>query len=429
MAEQVIIKKRVSFTSEAVVELQNVSCGDHIQEFLEYQREKSGLDDEGISNLRNSSCDILTYCNPHDAVTNVPTTHLVVGYVQSGKTMSFTSLIELAADNRYKVVIVIAGITTSLLKQTHDRLGKDLTCGNDKNYRYFKLPKNPDATDALEIARNLKMKNTILVITVLKHSGRINNVKDIFLNDEVKKLLTNETVLIIDDEADQASLNNFGRINSKTGDDDALKMSSTYEAILELRNALPGNSYVQYTATPQANILINTMDMLSPKTHTVLKPGRGYCGGKLFFGIGAEGKRFGDGLIKVISDNEVFNSKRNPLVEIPRSLKSALMLHIWAVIINTRVLENVSQLSMMVHTDVTLKWNAQFYEWINETLNNWSNLIDESGFSVKRFLLEEEFKNTFKEAVKFYTSEHFDYQQLKEYIPEVLCDTHVYLIT
>ncbi len=429
MAEQIIFKNKISFTSDDAVELQNVLCGNHIQEFLDYQKRNSGLDDEAIMNLRNSSCNILSYCNPHDAVTNVQTTHLVVGYVQSGKTMSFTSLIELALDNKYKVVVVIAGITTNLLQQTDDRLGDDLACGNDKNYRYFKLHKNPKPNQVSDITRNLKLKDSILIINVLKHAGRISDVKNIFMRDEVRDLLKNETALIIDDEADQASLNNFARNNSKTDDEDAQRMSSTYEAIIELRNALPGNSYVQYTATPQANILISAMDMLSPKTHTLLKPGKGYCGGKLFFGVGKDGERFGEGLIKVISENEVFNSKKNPLTSIPRSLEFALMLHIWAVIINTRILEKVSQLSMMVHTDVTLEWNSRFYNWINETLNDWTNILDSITFDVKRYKFEEKLKETFSEAVKFYTSENFNYSQLREYVSEVLCDTRVYLIT
>ncbi len=428
MTQHIVIKPSTPVGVDDVVELQEVSCGSHFQEFLDYQKTEIGLDDKGVMNLRNSSCNILSYCNPHDAVDNPPTTHLVVGYVQSGKTMSFTSLIELALDNHYKVVIVLAGIATNLLQQTDDRLGDDLVCGKEENYRYFKIHKNPDEGKALEIARNLKMKDSILIINVLKHAGRISHVRDIFLNAEIKELLKNETALIIDDEADQASLNNFGRANSNANNDEA-QMSSTYEAIFNLRNALPGNSYVQYTATPQANILISTLDMLSPKTHTLLTPGKGYCGGKLFFGVGEEGKRFDGGLIIQIPREEVFNAKNNPLKEIPHSLETALMLHTWAVIINTRIQVNVNQLSMMVHTDVTLQWNRQFYKWINETISDWIKTLESPGYSVKRYNLEKKFENAYTEAVKFYQADSFEYNELKGYIHEVLCDTRVYLYT
>jgi hypothetical protein len=429
MSEQVIIKGNMDFGSEDTNPLQNVVCGSHIQEFIEYQKKEAGIDAEGALNLRNSTCDILNYCNPHDATSNVPTTHLVVGYVQSGKTMSFTSLIELALDNHYKIVIVFAGITSNLLSQTDDRLGEDLVCGNDKNYKYFKIHKNPNSDKVSEILRTLKLKDSIVVINVLKHPTRISNVAKVFADPLIQSALKNETALIIDDEADQASLNNFGRVNSKKDDGQDYQMSSTYESILELRNLLPGNSYVQYTATTQANIQINTTDMLSPKTHTLLTPGRGYCGGKLFFGVGEEGKRFGNSLIKEIPSEEVFNAKENPLDSIPGSLKYALMLHAWAVVINTRYYDNVSQLSMMVHTDVSLQWNSIFYNWINETLKEWSDIFDSTGFGIKKYKLENDLKEAFSEATRLYDDQNLSYESLKDYVPEVLNDTKVYLTT
>lgn len=79
--------------------------------------------------------------------------------------------------------------------------------------------------------------------------------------------------MIIDDEADQASLNGYAYKNSKNHsenwEDDA-EFTSTYRAILKLRSILPNHSYVQYTATPQGPLLISLLDLLSPKYHTVL---------------------------------------------------------------------------------------------------------------------------------------------------------------
>lgn len=212
-------------------------------------------------------------------------------------------------------------------------------------------------------------------------------------------------------------MNNYGRANSKVSDEDAKKMSSTYEAILTLRNKLDGNSYVQYTATPQANILINTVDMLSPKTHTLLYPGNGYCGGKLFFGYGDEGKRFGKSLLYEIPEKEVFNSRLNALEKIPDSLQLALMLHIWAVIINTKHFDNVPHLSMMVHTDVTLYWNSVFYDWINDTLTKWSSILDEDGIGVNKYLLLNKFKEAYEEAIKLFEDKSsFSFEELRELI-------------
>ncbi|MGQ4647686.1 hypothetical protein [Lyngbya aestuarii] len=53
-------------------------------------------------------------------------TGLVIGYVQSGKTLNFTTVTALACDNSYRIVIIIAGTKTNLLDQSNKRLIKDL---------------------------------------------------------------------------------------------------------------------------------------------------------------------------------------------------------------------------------------------------------------------------------------------------------------
>ena len=80
--------------------------------------------------------------------------------------------------------------------------------------------------------------------------------------------------MIIDDEADQASLNTYARSNSKSEDWEEDEHSSTYSSILNLKLVLPNHSYIQYTATPQGPLLINLMDLLSPEFHVVLTPGK-----------------------------------------------------------------------------------------------------------------------------------------------------------
>ena len=46
---------------------------------------------------------------------------------------------------------------------------------------------------------------------------------------------------------------------------------------------MPVHSYLQYTATPQAPLLIDTTTILSPDWHVLLKPGDNYVGGNDFF--------------------------------------------------------------------------------------------------------------------------------------------------
>ena len=254
---EIVVKKE----HPMVANLQEVHIGAAFEEFLQSQKatpQKRGLSDKGAYNLRASTTDILNHCNPHDAVGNKETTHLVVGYVQSGKTMSFTGVLAMARDNGYRVAVVLTGVTTNLLGQTSDRLSHDLE--GDSSEDRFSFLDNPSDDEADDVVKALRLSDKpMLIIPILKHAKYLSDLTKIFKNSKVKRALQGETVLIIDDEADQASLNSYGYRNSSSFDEAVQKESATYAAILRLRAALPGNSYIQYTATPQANLLIATM--------------------------------------------------------------------------------------------------------------------------------------------------------------------------
>ena len=86
-----------------------------------------GLDwsEEAKEKLLSSSSQILAK-GIVEAQSDGRTTGLVVGYVQSGKTMSFSTVLALAADNNFQLAIVFAGITNQLLQQTSERLSDEL---------------------------------------------------------------------------------------------------------------------------------------------------------------------------------------------------------------------------------------------------------------------------------------------------------------
>jgi hypothetical protein len=209
-------------------------------------------------------------------------TGLVVGYVQSGKTLSFTTVIGLARDNGFPLVVVIAGNKDSLLSQSHKRLARDLDVeGGDKLPAWI-MEKNPRAQDSKyeqllrqtianwsDKTRDDDEKPTLL-LTVLKQTQRLTALTDLLSKMDLKGV----PALVIDDEADQASLN--AKVNH--GEE-----STTYTRLCELRDALPCHTFLQYTATPQAPLLINIADTLSPDFVHVLEPGEGYVGGVDFF--------------------------------------------------------------------------------------------------------------------------------------------------
>lgn len=442
--QKIIINTEEHTTTSQRTTLNDVQMGIHFNAFVESQKQgpkadgsfkRKGITTLGAANLREETMHILSHCNPHDAVTNAETTHLVVGYVQSGKTMSFTGLTALALDNGYRVVIYLAGTKNNLLNQTANRLEKDLIGKRGENKDFYRIHKDPNPDEAEQIAGHLSLSShPIILIPILKHWKHINKLVEILKDTDFKESMEGETVLIIDDEADQASLNSYGRKNSKKDADgltDEEQQSKTYESILKMRAVLPGNTYIQYTATPQANLLISMQDLLSPKSHTLLTPGEGYIGGKLYFGKGQNHDLFKGALICSIPDDEVFHKKYNQLKRIPKSLKDALMLHIIAVVIVVKYLrvEEVEYLSMMVHPDNTKQWNKKFKEWIDTELKKWRRLLRKPDGEIDKEEMMSRFEELYQMACSFYAEyERPPFEDIKKFIPDVLNDYKTYLV-
>src|SRR5882672_9296706 len=102
---------------------------------------------ESSERIVSEATGILSKCIPPQGPAD-STTGLVLGYVQSGKTMSFTTVAALARDNGYPMVIVITGIATNLLGQSLRRLEADLRLQTNRKWRLFLNPK-PDQHQAV----------------------------------------------------------------------------------------------------------------------------------------------------------------------------------------------------------------------------------------------------------------------------------------
>lgn len=195
-------------------------------------------------------------------------TALALGYVQSGKTTSMAALCAMAADRDYRVVVALLGTTHLLANQNRDRLADGLGL-EDKNYRWYMQTAITGRSAANDLSNWLRMGRIVLV-PILKNAAQIRKVSALLAGNES---LIGSRALIIDDEADQASLNT----RAKSG-----HHSSTHAAIVELLRAVPNSLYVQYTATPYAPLLIDSTDVLAPQSVVILEPGMGYTGGREF---------------------------------------------------------------------------------------------------------------------------------------------------
>ena len=237
--------------------------GEEIQRLRSRYQERVG--DEEWDDVVETAASILGRC-PIPTDNDRRVTGLALGKVQSGKTLSYTSLIALAIDNGYRITIVLAGTKNPLLEQNYTRLYNDLEARRP-NLTPFRNPIPQDA----EVIRSVLHGGGHALIVVLKNRKRLEDARRVLAISELSGFPT----LIIDDEGDEASLNTQFRRGRR---------SAIYESILRLRTALRVHAYVAYTATPQANLLISGIDGLSPDFGVLVEPGHGYCGGATFFG-------------------------------------------------------------------------------------------------------------------------------------------------
>lgn len=295
-------------------------------------------------------------------------TGLVVGYVQSGKTMSFETVISLARDNGYGMVIVFAGTKKNLREQSEDRLKKDLGIDEGDNWYHFSNPAKGvtgQIDDKLEAWKKRPTKKKAVLITVLKQIDHLDNLAIV-----LKKLpLDGVPVLIIDDESDQASLNtNAAKIRAMKAAANA--RSSTYDRICVVRDIVPHHSYLQYTATPQANLLLAQTDLLNPSFAELVTPGDAYTGGKAFFKENPD-------LVIEIPSKEV-PGPNNVVSASPKTLLKALryFLLVAAHHAITREKRKDRNRSMMVHPAMQTSSHKEYKQWVDKSLKTLTSYVE-----------------------------------------------------
>ena len=198
---------------------------------------------------------------------------MVVGHVQSGKTANYTGLICKAADAGYKFIVVIAGIHNNLRNQTQARIDEGFI-GRDTG-RLGKGGKNVDKKIGVgkfnDKKKPISLTNTIkdfnkgtattisgglgsfavpVVLVIKKNSNTLRNLID-WLKEHSARVdteMVEQPMLLIDDEADNAS------INVKYTKEEVSRINGQIRDLLKL---FQRSCYVGYTATPFANIFID----------------------------------------------------------------------------------------------------------------------------------------------------------------------------
>ncbi|MCK9235712.1 MAG: Z1 domain-containing protein [Bacteroidales bacterium] len=370
-------------------------------------------DVESKEKVRKEAYEIMKLCGNPDLPTN-DDTGLVFGYVQSGKTLSFTALTALARDNNYQIVIILAGISTNLVDQSYNRIQNDLGINQGFRRKWVMLnnPKDP--------SRNPQDKNTIdrelqnwrkpntpddfkktLLITVMKNTSHLRNLLAVLRRID----LTHVPTLIIDDEGDQASMNTKASTNAKrakeTGVHTEQEMSTIYSRIRDLKNILPHHTFIQYTATPQAPLFINILDNLSPNFIQLLTPGEKYTGGREF----CLENHF---ILREIPYSEIYGED-NIFDEVPESLKEAMRIFFLSVASGYLMGDkkgNPKNRSMMVHPSRLVEDHNIYYDWVMHIKTHWGEVLSERSDTDET---KQQYISEFKEA----------YKDLKANAPEI----------
>lgn len=266
---------------------------------------------------------------------------LVVGHVQSGKTSNYTALICKAADAGYKIIIVLAGLHNNLRAQTQMRLdegflgyetkpvfdddikviGVGLVDADPSIRPNFATNRSDNGDFSTAAARNLgitpeqrpwlfvvKKNKTILERLLQWIRNHVANA-----TEDGRRIVTHLPVLVIDDEADHASIDTGEQaFNADGSPDEEHEPKAINSRIRKILHSFARSAYVGYTATPFANIFIHergrTTDEgpdLFPSAFIInLAAPSNYIGPSRIFGkASAEGRQGGVPLVRVVQDH------------------------------------------------------------------------------------------------------------------------------
>ena len=351
---------------------------------------------------------------------------LVLGDVQSGKTSNYTALANKAADVGYDLVIVLAGIPELLRQQTQKRLDKEFCgrqsnlyldpksaikyvpvgvgrYGNKKTIACFTSEANDfnvgvlksnglaldtvNSTILLVVKKNVTILNNLFVW--LKHNNPLN------ANGQIAKSL-----FLIDDEADNAS------INTKNPDSDPTAINNAIRLLLSIFSK---TTYLAVTATPFANIFINPVqgndliirskdgkiedtisdvpDLFPADFIYALDPPTNYIGAERIFSDSGDQKNMLEKIepgefLKVFPDKH----KKDLIVkDLPRDLYEAAYYFLLTNAIRDVRGDNTEHRSMMIHVSRFILVQNQIAEILNVWLDQVkSDLRNYSALPVKK---------------------------------------------
>lgn len=361
---------------------------------------KDGFSQKAIKNIELSCEEVLSYCaNPKNPSGLEKKRGLVIGDVQSGKTANYLGLVNMAYDYGYRIVVLLAGSTDYLRLQTQKRTdsgvigAKSQTIGNTIEYigvgecvnDHFVVPYTNQKSDfSVFIQKNKNLTigdlNKPVVLVVKKNKSVLNSVCERLQSELTSKGLDSKSILIIDDEADYASV-----------DTSSTETPTTINRLVrEIFNKFPIASYVGYTATPFANVFIDpfdddldNLDLFPSDFITQLHAPSNYFGGRKVFPEGETSRS-----LRLICEGEplflpVVHDINIKYPGLPQSLKEAIHCFLIDNVIRSLRGQTTKHRSMMINITRFNSVQKQIWHHVDEYIKFLKDVIEEVGCKTK----------------------------------------------
>lgn len=270
------------------------------QYFGAYQRfliDNRGWPKSTVGSLAETSLKLIRRLPKPDAADKFQERGIVLGHIQSGKTANMAALIARAADEGYKLFIVLGGLWKDLRAQTQRRLDQEIAGQSDDPADAPYVQHDPSLPKWVRLTRSgldgdftsgpNDLNPHTLKLAVIKKNPRIESLAKWLKKSPIP--IKDLPAIIIDDEADHGSIDtNYG----KTDDDgERIDPTATNKRIRDLLKLFPKCVYIGFTATPFANVLIDATieEDLYPRDFIATLPEpTGYFGPRKLFGLGME---------------------------------------------------------------------------------------------------------------------------------------------
>ena len=370
--------------------------------YLEHQKGFEPATIQGVDDMTDKILD--RFFNPQKTDIVISKKGLVVGQVQSGKTANYTGLVCKAADAGFNLIIVLAGTYNNLRSQTQLRLdegflgfdtqferastkettkiGVGLIPGFDDAIAnsYTTNSEKGDFTSRSANTAGFNFNAPQPALLVVKKNSTVLKRLNTWLNTHSENgKINNKSLLMIDDEADNAS------INTNASNDDPTTINKYICSIL---NKFNRTAYVGYTATPFANIFIPQDDSnLFPRDFIINLPSPStYIGPDKVFGTSLIPDETNDELLPIVVPINDFASfvpnkhKKDDikptLSEVPESLRLAIKCFIVTCAIRNLRGQEHKHNSMLIHVSRFQSWQNHIKDLVTRIFNYYKQEIE-----------------------------------------------------